>query len=569
MRYNATGLINSPGAGDRFGGSAKIRTFGDFGASESIDGLPAFRSQEQEGGGLSNTAIPTIAIDSVNVLKGGRAVQYGDGTDGGVLETRIKSGRDYKNHQAVSIDASTAREMVVQGEAADSTDQWDYYTALRGSHGNYNGTPDNLDRQTVSGGLGKFGWNFNEDTRAEFLAIYDYSRPDIYRNGALNEITSESMIGSLTLDHRLNDKQSLQAGLLATNTSSQWPARSRDRGIDNQILFLNHYITAPVSDTVKYNGTLGTEYKRTVSERDNMWKNTFDDYALKSQNSLTFSDNLTLTGGLRHTWFNNDVVLNDVTQPDNLQDDGVISYQLGASYNVLEQTRVRTSFASGFNRFFSKYGNFGTDALNPAGAQDEIVESRTIEVGVNQEFDTGYLDIALYNIVQDDVPRRNNGAIESMEVDQSGLELEVFSQFTDELALSAGYMRIIELEATRADGSKVNGNIFWGSQTTPVPENQFSLRADYQAAEDIGLWGAAYYTTGYESVDANGATTERDGFTRLDLGANWWANDKLALRTRVENILDERDFGTTVQGVPINDDGKLGRVLWVGLDYTF
>ncbi|WP_281684002.1 TonB-dependent receptor domain-containing protein [Thalassobaculum salexigens] len=569
LRYNATGLINQPGTGDRFGGGTKIRTFGDWGASQSIDGLPGIKFQGTDGGGYGNTSIPTIAVDKMTVQKGGRAVQYGNGSDGGVLETRIKSGRDYKNHQAISLDASSAREGLMQGEIADSTEQWDYYAAASGFYGDYNGDPENLEQQSVIGGLAKVGWNFSPDTRAEFLASVDRNQPDIIRNGEVNEITGETMIGAATLDHRLNDSQSLQFGLLATSSEMQWPARSRDRSVDNQIGFMNHFMTAPVADGIVWDGSVGAEVARIHTERDGLWDNSFVDYALKTTNAVTFNDNLQITGGLRHTWFTNDIVYNGAEQPDNLENDGLFSYQFGASYSVLEKTRVRASYATGFNRYVGKYGNFGTDALNPSGAGDEIVESRTVEVGLNQGWDGGYVDFALYNIVQENVPRRNNGAIESVEVDQSGFEAEIFATITDRLTASAGYMRVIDMEATRADGTEVNNNIFWSGQTTSVPENQFSLRLDYRVTDEIGLWTAAYHSTGYEAVDADGEVTKRDGFTRLDLGASWWATANWALRARVENVLDERDFGTAVQGTTVNDEGKLGRVFWLGTDIIF
>ncbi|MDF1790859.1 MAG: TonB-dependent receptor [Thalassobaculaceae bacterium] len=568
LRYNATGLINQPGNGDRFGGGTKIRTFGDWGASQSIDGLPAVKFQGGDGGGYGNTAIPSIAVDKMTVQKGGRAVEYGDGTDGGVVETRIKSGRDYMNHQAISLDASTAREGLAQGEIADHEDNWDYYAAVNAFYGQYDGEPENLDEQSVLGGLGKFGYNFSEDTRVEVLAIGDRNRPDIIRNGNVEDIQNHTLFGSATLDHRLNDAQALQFGVLASDARTKWDARSRDRSTANQIAFANHFLSTALSDSVDYDGSVGAEVKRTNMERDGIWDNTFTDYAVKSTNAITINDNLVLTGGLRHTWFTNDVVYDGVEQ-DNLATDGLFSYQLGASYSVLDKTRVRVSYASGYNRFFEKYGNFGTDVLDTAGAGDEVVESTTMEVGLNQGWTGGYIDFALYNIVQENVPRRNNGAIESVEVDQSGFEAELFTRITDKLSVSAGYMRVIDVEATRADGTEVNSNIFWDGQAASVPDNQFSLRLDYRVTDTVGLWTAAYHSTGYDAVDADGNVTKRDGFTRLDLGASWWATDNWALRARVENLLDERDFGTTVQGVSVNDEGKLGRVFWLGTDIIF
>ncbi|HEY9567913.1 MAG TPA: TonB-dependent receptor [Thalassobaculum sp.] len=573
LRYNAVGLINQPGDGGRFGGGTKIRTFGDWGASESIDGLPAFKSAGEEGGGYSNTIIPSIAVDRIGVLRGGRAVQYGDGTDGGVVETSIKSGRNYSDHRAVSLDFSTAREALTQGEVADHGEAWDYYGAGSWLQGEYDGDPENLDRQVVLGGLGKFGWNIGPDTRAEFLAIVDRSSPDIIRNGSVEEITVNSEVGAVTVDHSFSDRNSLRAGLLVTNTRSVWDARGRDRSVNNRILFADHYLTVPVTGGLRYDGSLGAEYKSTEYLRDRQWDNSFDDISLKSANSLTIDDNLVLSAGLRHTWFSNDIVYDGAGQPDNLADDGVWSYELGVSYSVLDDTRVRGSLATGFNRFFEKYGNFGSDALNADGDGDDIVESTTYELGINQGWaaggTTGWIDVALYTTEQDGVPRREAGAIESVKVDQSGLEVEMFAQLTGSLSASAGYMRVLELETTLADGTKTNGNIFWDGQSTSVPENQFSLRLDYRLTDAVNLWSMGYYSTGYEAVDADGDVVERDGFVRLDLGAGYAITENWVVRTRVENLLDERDFGQTVKGASVNDEGKLGRVFWLGTDITF
>ena len=192
-----------------------------------------------------------------------------------------------------------------------------------------------------------------------------------------------------------------------------------------------------------------------------------------------------------------------------------------------------------------------------------------MEIGINQGIHNGYIDVALYNIVQDKVPRRNNGAIQNVEVDQTGLEVEVFDQITDSVSVSASYMHILEVEATREDGTNANGNVFFGNNGVPVPEHQASLRLDYRATEKWGVWGAAYYTTGFESYNIDGSVTERSGFTRLDIGTSYAVNDKLTLRARAENLLDERDFGQTIDGQTFDDDAKLGTVVWLGVDYTF
>lgn len=569
LRYNVAGLINTPDGGNRFGGGTKIRTQGDFGASQSIDGLPAFKLQGSDAGGFgNNAAIPSIAIDNITILKGGRAVDYGNGTDGGVYETNIKSGRNYKNHQAISIDGSTAREGILQGEIADHNEKWDYYGAVRGFYGDYQGK-NGLDQQGLVSGVGKVGYNLSDKTRVEALGIHNKNKAYVYRNNNIEEAPSLVSIGALTLDHAFNDKRAAQVGIQTIQSSSKWAARSRFRETNTNTVFANHFFKTDLSKNIKYDGLVGGEYVYTVNKRDNQWHNEFHDYALKTTNSLIINDKLTLTGGFRYTYFNNDIALNGVQRANNLTEDALLSYQAGAAYQLFEKTKIRTSYSTGYNRFFEKYGNFGTDVLNPDGAQDDIVESRTLEAGINQGIGNGYFDLAIYNTIQDNVPRRNGGALESVELSQTGIELEAFQQLTKKLAASASYMHIFDLEATRADGTKTNGNVFWGSQVVPNPKHQASLRLDYDLSDKVGLWGATYYTTGFESIDANNNITKRKGFTRIDIGGSLKATSKLTLRLRAENLLAERDFGSTVQGNFVNNANTLGRVLWLGADYTF
>ncbi|MBC7137127.1 MAG: TonB-dependent receptor [Oceanibaculum nanhaiense] len=569
LRYSTLGIINPPGNGNRFGGGTKIRTSGDTGATNSIDGLPAFRAAGQEGGGYTNTTIPSIAIDSIGVLRGGRAVGYGNGTDGGVIETRIKSGRGYKDHAAVSLDLSSAMEANTQAEFAHGTEKWDYYVAGSWLEADFDGKPDNLDGQHVRGGLGKFGYNFSEDTRVELLGIMSRSEPDIIRNGNEEPIRTSANMLALTLDHRLSDSQSVRAGLFHNDSHALWGARNRDREVNNDILFADHYLDVPLSDSVRYLGTVGGEVKRTEYLRDNQWDANFTDVALKSINTLRFDDNLAITAGARHTWFENDIKLNGVDQADSLAEDKIWSYELGASYSVLPDTRVRASVATGYNRFFEKYGNFGSDALNSVGAGDEIVESLTYEIGVRQDFSFGHLDVALFDTEQDGVPRRNAGAIESMEVDQQGLEVEGLWRASRKLTFTANYFQILDMKATRADGSDASDNIFFGTNGVSLPDYQLSVQATYAMTDTVTLWGLAYHTGGYEAENLDGSITERDGFTKLDIGGSWKVQPNWALRARVENLFDERSFGSTIAGTTANDGGNLGTVFWIGTDYTF
>ena len=569
LRYNTIGTISGPGAGTRFGGAPAIRTFGDFGAAQSIDGQPAFRAAGQEGGGYNDTVIPSIAIERISVETGGRAVGYGDGTDGGVFVTHIKSGRGYDNHRAISTDINNADELLLQAEAADSGAMWDYYVAGNFLEGRYDGNPPELDHEREYGGLAKLGFDLGPATRLEFLGIADRNQPDIFRNGVEEEITSTSYIASGYVDSQLTDVFSVRAGHQYTDTNSEWPARMRDRSINTHITYANLYFNTPITDAIRYSGSVRGEYKWTNYLRDNIYDLEFTDISAVSTNALTFNDNLVLSAGLRHIWFENDLDINGTSQPDNLKTDSLFRYELGAAYSVLPNTRLRANVATGYNRFYSKYGNFGNDALNPAGAQDEIVESQTLEAGARQTWTGGWADIAVYNIIQENVPRRNGGAIQNVEVEQSGLEFEIQHTFMDRLTLAAGYMWVWDVNATRDDGTPSGGNVFFGTNGVPVPEHQTLLRLEYNIAQDWLLWGFAYFNSGYDRDNFQAVDNQTQDYTRFDLGVAWLPRDDLAIRARIENIFDERDFGQTLEGAPVADAGKIGRVVWIGFDYTF
>lgn len=464
LKFTTPGLVNAPFAADRFGGTTKIRTFGDFGAASSIDGLPAVKFGGEEGGGYSNVRIPSIALEQIVVHKGGRAVQYGDGTDGGILQTDIKSGRGYDNHAAGTFDIATVDELVVQAEVADSTRLWDVYLAGRGFIGDYDGEPSNLKSQDIYGGVAKVGLNPSDNTRLELLAIGNKSDTTIFRpagSTTTNDITSEFLFLSGTLDHAFSDATSMRAGYLYTSSPSLWQARFRKRDTITGIALADLYHTRALTNAIDLFATLGAEYKHTNVVRDKIspiperqFDNTFDDYAVKAGLAFTKDDNLNVSGGLRYTVLNNEIVRGGIKQPDTLREDALLSWEVGASYSVLDNTRIRGSIATGFNRFHEKFGNFGSDSLNPAGAGDTPVESRTYEAGINQSWSTGYVDVAIFMIEQDNVPFRGRSSTgdrltENVNVDQSGIEIEALWQISERVAAQAGYFHIFNVDAER------------------------------------------------------------------------------------------------------------------------
>ena len=576
LRYNSVGILTTPWGGNRFGGSRKVRTFGDWGASNSIDGMPAVEFMGGEDGGYPNAFFPSISLDSLDVLKGGQGVNYGNGTDGGVLIYKIKSGEGYNKHFAISLDASNKREYQTQFELAHSENFWDIYFATNFAKLDYtNSSPNNLHKQTMDSFLGKFGYNLSNNLRMEILLSSANSKPEVFRRGVMGDLDDESFLASYLLNLSLNDKQSFKAGVLYTNTDTKYPARKRSRALKNKVFFGDFYNKVNLGTNVNYLLNLGLEHKITDALRDDVWHNKFTDDSFKFNNNFIVNNNLNLNLGLRYVRFKNDInyaKLNPKTMysgGDNLKTKNLLAYDLSTSYSVLKDTRLRASLASSYNRFISKYGNFGTDALNKAtGDGDRVVKSQTIEFGLNQEIYKSNFDMALYQIIQKDVPRRSKGGIESVKVKTQGLELEYNYSPMKNLNLMFGYMRILKLETTLKNGQKVKGNIFWGGQKTPVPVNQFILKSDYLVNKNLGLWGAGFYNTGFVQKGSK-ETIKRKSYYRIDIGTYYAFNKYSNFRFKIENLLNEKDFGMTEKGKSVKKDGRIGRVFWVGADYKF
>lgn len=135
------------------------------------------------------------------------------------------------------------------------------------------------------------------------------------------------------------------------------------------------------------------------------------------------------------------------------------------------------------------------------------------------------------------------------------------------LGLKAGY--------TYTDSEQKSGT-YAGLPLSRTPEHMANIRADYDAAANLNLWGAVNYHG--EEINAglrvgsngepvlNGSTQvgrRYPSYTTIDIGANWRVTPAVSVKLGVYNLADE---DIDVADYDFQGDGRRG---WIGVNYEF
>ncbi|TWG92367.1 outer membrane receptor for ferrienterochelin and colicins [Mesorhizobium sp. J18] len=135
-----------------------------------------------------------------------------------------------------------------------------------------------------------------------------------------------------------------------------------------------------------------------------------------------------------------------------------------------------------------------------------------------------------------------------------GVELTATWDATPTLSFRGSY--------TYTDSEQTSGE-FKGLPLTRTPEHQASLRADWQAMENLDVWALVTYHGSQINASTRGGVSEYPDYTIFDVGAAYAFSDNVTLKGAVYNVFDKRvdpdDFGTETEG----------RRFWVGLTTTF
>ncbi|MBL8257069.1 MAG: TonB-dependent siderophore receptor [Pseudoxanthomonas mexicana] len=274
--------------------------------------------------------------------------------------------------------------------------------------------------------------------------------------------------------------------------------------------------------------------------------------ALYAVGRLTLSDPLKLILGARVI----DYKVEDLKTPANSYavDNEVVPYA-GLVFDINRHLATYASYTSIFQP--QNYRNAGNRLLSP-------IEGNTYEVGLKSAFLNGRLsaNLAVFRMQQENVakyaglvpedPANPTGPMRSSYTGidgtvSRGFEFEVVGEILDGWQLSSGYSRF---KAEQADGSDVS---------PVIPRKQFNLFTSYRfpgTLQGLTLGGGVRWQSQTFSwqptAQALGIPALRQSsYSIVDLMARYQLNEQWSAQLNIGNVLDEKYFAPTEDGMQL------------------
>ena len=551
------------GDGTRYASPSRIRGSSLWSTADSLAGYPAVRpaGNGTEDGGLNTglgAIVPSVAIEEIDVAKGGLGVRFGGNADGGVIVTELQRGRAGPPTGEVVYDYSPIREHLVMADVGGGSEdgRWDYYVAGKGLDGDYDEVTTRFGEeqfdQQLNSGLVRTGYELDGGTRLELLGVAGHEEHN-WRDVVSDErfrTTNETRYLAVKADHEATGNGwGWRTGYTRYDREAERFNRStdtvvRDRPQITDTLFADLGREIALAQDLAWSPRVGVEHvdhqqreEAPGAEKDQH----FEDTSVYWSNTLAWGDAWTFNAGLRQAWLDSDG-----------GDDDILLYELGAARDFAATgTRVYLSNSTGYYRnkgfvFFAS-GAFGGDEI-PGGLP--VAETETTELGLRQELSWaqgGYVKAAVFESTTENAPNfaglfgTPDPEVNFDTVEVQGLELKAELGLTRNLWLQASYTHLDNeiVDATAAATGRI------GDSATSSPEDTAGLGLAWTPTRSVRLSTIATYDSGFRRVDdgPGGVTvTESDSFTRWNAVAEWSPTEALTLGLRVENILDEDDL---------------------------
>ncbi|MEL8056341.1 MAG: TonB-dependent receptor [Pseudomonadota bacterium] len=508
--------INSNGA---FGGQASVRIRGA--ATEQtlvlIDGIPV-NDPSSPGGGFNFARLDTENIERIEVLKGPQSTLWGTDAIGGVVSIITKRPGDGLGGSAFGEYGSFN---TFRGGASveNGSDIGDFRLALvttttdgisKADENNGNTEDDPYEALTLSA---KGGLNFGDkarlsadllwtDAEAEFDSFVFGNQGNVGDGAEVSE--TQELSGNLAFEASLFDGRLENLALIGFSDIKRENftngAPSFDASGDRSILRYQGTLNINETNTLAF----GAEREETRVDGDEVYINgLFALYEVKP------TEQLTLTGGLRvddHETFGSET-----------------TGRVAVAFNPNETLTLRASWGQGFKAptLFQLSGG-GFAAPNP-NLQPET--SQAFDAGVDWRSRDGRLSASLTVFdadIEDLISFAFSGYFNEAEVETQGVELAGSVEITDWFGVEANYAYI--------DATDTNGN-----PLRRIPEHSGDIR--FRIDPEGPFSGAVLVR--YNGEEPNSATTQVDGWTRVDVNGSYDLNESVELFARIENLLDE------------------------------
>lgn len=519
-------------------------------ASQTLVLVNGVRAGSATTGTASLGNIPLDLIERIEVAKGAHSAQYGSDAMGGVVNIITRQGgpcaegRDSCGSVTAGVSHPWGGTLSgnVRGQSASGVD-YSLGGSLIGTHGYdftaptaYGHEPDDdgFLLGSINASLSKrFDWGrvYGDAVLARSRSQYDDAYP-----GA-NEVDTTSFAGKLGTEIKHSDDWSSTVEL----SSSLDRSRNFRDGVagDNRFNSSRYGLFASTTrnfDTgsVAHVLTGGAEvYREQVDSTVNFDVSARTLAAVFSQYSLSH-DALSIDSGIRYD--------------HNGQFGGATTYNVGASYEILPDLRLRSSYATGFrapsfNELY--YPNYSNPNLKPE-------KSRSYEVGVNWQAgaDTN-LDVAFYQTWLTDAIASNPPTYLPFNVASAritGFEAALAHRFSTEWS---GRVTIDVREPLNQDNGKY---IPYRDRLKAMAEVTYSPTEQMELTTRV-LYGAARYANATNTV-------KLPDYVTVDFTALYTLDATSQVKFAVENLFDA-DYST------VTDYRAPGRTFNLSITRTF
>ena len=319
-----------------------------------------------------------------------------------------------------------------------------------------------------------------------------------------------------------------------------------------------------------------------------------ESWAIYGQGTYDFSEQWSVSGGLRYTDESKDVrhaqvgdplgILLPTTDVRNLsRGDDKWSPTASLNWRATDDVLLYLSYANGF-----KAGGFNVFSITPgddASYRPEVVDSYEFGVKSTLFDDHMRLNIAAYTLDYQDLQVNQlvlvNGVPQyqtsnAATATSTGLEVEVQVQLADGLAMNASY-GYMDAKFDKFKNATVDGDDFSGNQLPLAPKGAANLALQYDTTigDGYGLWGRVegnWRDKVYFDVDNDPLATQ-DAYTTLDLRLGVTATAGWSATLWMRNVTDEtyaldRSAGPIVPGQYVQALGA-PRTYGIELGYDF
>ncbi len=478
---------------------------------------------------LSN--IPLSSIDRIEIAKGAHSSQYGADAMGGVINIITKQGgacsdSSYCGSLTTGVTHPWGGYVSgsLQGRSKDGID-YAFGAAVTGTQGYNFITPDSFGYEPDRDGFlqGSFNFSLSKD--------FDWGK--IYTDGLLTRGRNQYDAKAPSANEAYTTAFSGKLGARIDHTADWSSTIEFSSGLDHSRNFRKGVSGSDLFETKRYGIFASTEkqfetgnvshvltggveaYREEVSATTEYAKTSRDLAAVFGQYSLEY-DALRFDGGVRYDY--------------NDQFGDVVTYNLGASYEILPDLVLRSSFGTGFraptfNELY--YPGFANADLQPE-------KSRSYEIGLNWQAtaDTS-LDLAFYktwlrDAIMSTAPSYLPYNIARAEV--TGFEAALSHRFNETWAVKGS------LDLKKPIDEDTDNDLPYRERVKATAEVNFKPIDKLDLTARL-LYGGSRYTTA-----AN--TKKLDPYVTADFIALYDIDTQSQLKLSVENIFD-KDYQTT------------------------